>query len=320
MSFSTKTKILLKEQLKEWELAGNNYKGLEKVKTKAIRLDGGATIKVQFNPERITSSAAKVDAKSIQQRPCFLCEKNRPKEQRGLPFNNNYTVLVNPFPIFPEHLTIPHKEHIDQLIENHFDSMLDLAKELEDFTVFYNGPKCGASAPDHFHFQAGIKGFMPIEEEYREGKFTELLGERKGVQLLTWRNYGRHIITLDSISNLGIKDVFLQLLHLLKELQPNDSEPMFNILAYTESGRTIVHIFPRALHRPDYFFAEGDNQILISPASVDMGGVFITPREVDFEKITSNDISSILKQVSMKGKATKKIMENVLKKFLCNID
>lgn len=321
MTLSKKARTLLKEQLVEWELAGKNYKGLERVKIKELKLEGGALVKVQFNPERIRSSAAKVDAKSINERPCFLCEMNRPNEQRGIMYNDSYTILVNPFPIFPEHLTIPQLEHIDQLIKPHFAEMLNLAKELEDFTIFYNGPKCGASAPDHFHFQAGIKGFMPIEEDYRKGSFTELLGETKGVQLLTWRKYNRHIITIDSISSLGISEVFEQLHQLLKDkLQPDESEPMLNILAYYENGRYIVHIILRALHRPACYFAKGDEQILLSPASVDLGGVFITPREEDFHKITEKDIATILKQVCMRGKDTKKIMETVLKKFLCNID
>jgi ATP adenylyltransferase/5',5'''-P-1,P-4-tetraphosphate phosphorylase II len=279
MNVLEQTKLLLNEQTQTWELAFKNYQGLKNVKIKEFKLDGGSSIKVQFNPERITSSTAKVDAKSIQQRPCFLCNENRPKEQKGLEFNNDYLILVNPFPIFSKHLTIIHKKHTDQLIEKHFDTMLSLAKELSDFTIFYNGPKCGASAPDHFHFQAGIKDFLPIEDDYRSKDFIKLLTETVEIQLFTWINYNRQIITLESSSENGLGRIFQKLINLLKkEHLTGEPEPMLNILAYFENERYIVHVFPRILHRPDCYFAEREAQILLSPASVDLGGVFITPK------------------------------------------
>jgi len=298
MNTSSQTKDLLKQQIQNWGLAHKNYNGLNKVITKEFKLTGGAKIKVQFNPERINSSAAKVDAKSIQERPCFLCTKNRPKEQLEISFNRNYLILVNPFPIFPQHLTIPHKNHTNQLIEKHFTSMLDLAKELPFFTIFYNGPKCGASAPDHFHFQAGNKGFMPIEDEFRSGKFISLVHEIKEGQIFKWRNYHRSAISLKSKSKQSLSTIYARLYSVLNDVQKNESEePMHNILAYFEEESYIIHIFMRALHRPDVFFATGEKQILISPASVDMGGVFITPREEDFKKIAKSDIENILEQV-----------------------
>ena len=231
MNILSQTKSLIKEQIQDWELATKNYLGLKKVKTKEIKLTGGATIKVQFNPERYNSSAAKVDAKSINERPCFLCDKNRPKEQQSISFNQDYLILVNPFPIFTEHLTIPHKKHKDQLIETHFEPMLYLAKELSDFTIFYNGPKCGASAPDHFHFQAGNKGFMPIEHEFKSGRFTKLAIKLNDVQVFKWQNYHRSLISLkcNSAENLSLS--FKKLLSQFNSTGINDEkEPMFNIL------------------------------------------------------------------------------------------
>jgi ATP adenylyltransferase/5',5'''-P-1,P-4-tetraphosphate phosphorylase II len=157
---------LFEEQLSSWKQARDNYEALDRVMTREVNVDG-FTFKIQFNPARIVSSAAKVDAKSIKERNCFLCKENRPAVQKGIDFSfddmDHYTVLINPFPIFKRHLTIPLEEHRDQLIRGRFNVMLELARKLTDFTIFYNGPKCGASAPDHFHFQAGIKGFMPIE-------------------------------------------------------------------------------------------------------------------------------------------------------------
>lgn len=153
---------LLTGQLASWETARNNYAALSGVRVKELNVNG-ILYKVQFNPARIVSSGAKVDAKSILERKCFLCPANLPPVQKGIPFGGHYNILVNPFPIFPRHLTVPELAHTPQRIATRFTDMLELAEALTDYTIFYNGPKCGASAPDHAHFQAGNKGFMPIE-------------------------------------------------------------------------------------------------------------------------------------------------------------
>ncbi|MDR0540860.1 MAG: DUF4922 domain-containing protein, partial [Dysgonamonadaceae bacterium] len=228
----------------------------------------------QFNPARIISSAAKVDTKSISERKCFLCADNRPPEQKSVPFKGQYSILINPYPIFPRHLTIPALEHTPQLIASRFGDMLDLAQQLDDYIVFYNGPKCGASAPDHFHFQAGNKGFLPIESDRN------------------WEN----VIRIESENKQEILDLFQQIYDSLP-LQPDDTEPMMNILTWYENGKWITCLFPRKKHRPACYYAEGDANLLISPASVDMGGVFITSLEKDFEKITAEDIARILDEV-----------------------
>jgi len=264
---------LFDEQLSNWELARNNYKALEQVKTKIVIVEG-REYKVQFNPARIISSAAKVDAQSIKERKCFLCAENRRPEQKGIPFNERYTILINPFPIFPRHLTIPALEHTPQLIKSRFGDMLDLAQQLDDYIIFYNGPKCGASAPDHFHFQAGNKGFLPIEKN---------------------RN-SQNIICIESDNKEEILNHFKKIYTSLP-LIAEDDEPMMNILAWYETGKWIVCIFPRKKHRPACYSAKGEANLLISPAAVDLGGVFITPLEKDFEKITAEDISKILNEV-----------------------
>lgn len=309
---STQTKQLIQIQLQDWPLAKKNYEGLQKVVTRDVVLPGGSTVKVQFNPARIVSSAAKVDTKSIQERACFLCAKNRPIQQKGVLFGDDYTILINPFPIFPEHLTIPHNEHTDQLIAPYFGSMLSLAKELEEFTLFYNGPKCGASAPDHFHFQAGIKDFMPIEEDFRSNKYTKLIANESGVEVYNWKGYNRGIITFKSLDKRSITTLFQKLYAYLHATQSQEIEPMLNVLAYFEDGNWIVHTFPRILHRPSCYFAKGSEQILISPASVDMGGIFITPREEDFDKITAGDITNILNQVCLSEEDTESAIKAIL--------
>ena len=298
MNISEQARQLIKEQQQEWELARNNYAGLKKVKTRKLAFDG-FDILVQFNPERIRSSAAKVDTKSIAARPCFLCRQNLPKEQRGIAVLENYLILVNPFPIFPEHLTIPHVVHTDQLIDGKFGDMLEIAKLLEDFTVFYNGPKCGASAPDHFHFQAGIKRFMPIERDYRNGSFFHYSKTINEVEVIKWTDYIRTIITFSGRAKDQIGILFKTLYDELKRHQPEEKEPMLNILTSYQGSRWTVHIFPRKLHRPWQYFEEGEKQFVLSPASVDLGGVVITPREEDYRKLTMIDTQDIFEQVCL---------------------
>ncbi|MEG1837946.1 MAG: DUF4922 domain-containing protein [Bacteroidaceae bacterium] len=289
---------LINQQLSTWELARNNYDALKTVKEKELNIDG-CTVKVQFNPARLVSSAAKVDAKSIKERKCFLCKANLPEVQKSIPFGD-YLILVNPFPIFPKHLTIPAREHIDQHLLHRFGDMLDLAYCLDEFTLFYNGPKCGASAPDHAHFQAGNKGFLPIEKEWRLQK-KEKVSTHQTAQLFALKDYSRSTLIIESEIKEDAVYLFQQVYAKLDK--KSGEEPMMNVLAWYEQpkeeiiGKWIVCIFPRAKHRPACYTAEGDDNILISPASVDMGGVFITPQQKDFEKITAKDISTIYQEV-----------------------
>lgn len=289
---------LFSKQLVDWELAKVNYGQLEKVKTK--RLDfGDFEILVQFNPERMRSSAAKVDAKSIEARPCFLCESNRPLQQEGVSFEDKFTVLVNPFPIFERHLTIPSDVHTDQRIKLYFLTMLSLAKALPSFVVFYNGPQCGASAPDHFHFQAGNKGFLPIENDFSNGNCTRMVLSKPGMEIWSWSGYLRGILTLRGKDKEQLNITFHKFLDSFSAAQSHRPEPMINILAYHTVEGWVIHLIPRRLHRPTQFFANGAEQILLSPAAVDLGGVIITPREEDFLKISVNDVKDIFKQVCL---------------------
>jgi hypothetical protein len=296
--YSDKVEKLFSSQLAGWELARVNYGLLSKVRTREIGF-GTFTIRIQYNPERIRSSSAKVDAKSIEARPCFLCSKNRPPEQRGVDFEGDYTILVNPFPIFREHLTIPSYQHIDQRIKNSFADMLKLARALPCFVIFYNGPQCGASAPDHLHFQAGNLGFLPIEKDFSGGKFATLISGMKLIKVYHWKGYMRGIITLKGADPAELTQAFINFYSKFSDIQPDRPEPMMNVLAYYFPDGWVIHIIPRILHRPCQFFAPPNEQLLLSPASVDLGGVFITPREEDFNKIKVSDIESIFGQVCM---------------------
>ena len=299
---------LLTDQLATWELARNNYAALGRVKVKELNVNG-IRYNVQFNPARIISSAAKVDAQSIQERKCFLCPANRPVLQKGIPFKDNYQILVNPFPIFPKHLTIPTSEHVEQRIKERFGDMLDLAAVAGEYIVFYNGPRCGASAPDHAHFQAGNKGFLPIEQEWKNKKAGEIIAH-KTASLSYLDDAPRATLIIEAENREDVIALF-NVIYSAMELKPGEDEPMMNILAWTENSRWTVCIFPRAKHRPACYAATGDANILISPASVDMGGVFITPQEKDFEKLTAADVASILEEVCLAKEEFRQLRQRI---------
>lgn len=290
------------------ETARNNYVALSGVQVKELNVNG-TLYKVQFNPARIVSSGAKVDAKSIKERKCFLCPANLPAVQKGIPFEGHYNILVNPFPIFPRHLTVPETAHVAQRITPRFGDMLDLARQLTDYTIFYNGPKCGASAPDHAHFQAGNKGFMPIEQDWRRqvaGKVADY-----GQATLWWLNDApRTTLVIESADRKTAIKLFDTVYHSL-DIQPGEDEPMMNVLVMYEDNKWIVFVFPRAKHRPACYTAEGDANLLSSPASVDLGGVFITPVEKDFIKITAEDIAQILGEVCLSPADFQKVRKRI---------
>lgn len=297
-SIQDKVDALIKQQLSEWPLAKSNFDGLQKVITREMVVNNQFVLKIQFNPERIRSSAAKVDARSIKERKCFLCPANLPAEQKGIEALNDYLILVNPYPIFSRHLTIPLKQHLDQRIEGRFAEMLLLAELLPDFVVFYNGPQCGASAPDHFHFQAGNKGFMPIEQELLRLTAATLRQTRE-CRLTAIDNYLRKALVMTGSDRSVLEQWFQEIMDLLKHWIPSTPEPMLNILAFWTGKEWQVVLFPRKKHRPDQFYREGDEQILLSPASVDFGGVLITPREADYYKLNETLIMDIFEQVTI---------------------
>ncbi len=300
--FGSAARILLEEQKKNWTQLHVGYKSLETVKARSFKFDG-FEIKVQFNPGRIKSSAAKVDPKSIEERKCFLCYENLPPDQKGIPYKTEYLILSNPFPIFPEHFTLPNINHFPQNIKESFGIILSFAKDLgKYYTVFYNGPKCGASAPDHLHFQAGNKNFMPFEKEFEglKKKYGEEIFSSRTLSVCGTDDGLRRYISIEGTDSDEIGSVFDVFYGLYASLFSSGEEPMMNILSlyYDSSGWRVV-IFLREKHRPSHYYAEGDDRILLSPASVDIGGVCITPLEEDFNKITSDKIVEIFKEVEI---------------------
>ncbi|MGE5680832.1 MAG: DUF4922 domain-containing protein [Bacillota bacterium] len=312
-----KAKALLAEQKTVWELLRKGYESLDSVETRTFDFDG-FQIKIQFNPGRIVSSSAKVDDKSIKERKCFLCPKNLPPEQRGISAEGDYVILCNPFPIFTEHFTIPNIEHTAQDIKSSFGKFLAFARDLGKFyTVFYNGPKCGASAPDHLHFQAGSKYFMPLDSEYDSIKtrLGNIIVDKADLKVYAVDGYPGKFFSFESKNNSALEEAFDRFYDLLKEKSLSEEEPMMNLIGSYENDTWRVMVFPRAKHRPSYYFAEGDENILLSPASVDMGGVLITPLEKDFKKITKENILDIFNQVSYQAEDFALIKDKLAEKL-----
>jgi ATP adenylyltransferase/5',5'''-P-1,P-4-tetraphosphate phosphorylase II len=293
---------LLEQQRGTWKLLEKGYASLATVQTRVFEFDD-FELKVQFNPGRLTSSSARVDDKTIKERPCFLCARNLPEGQRGLLVHNEYLLLCNPFPIFPEHFTIAHREHRPQRLLPSLGVMLELARELAPrYTLVYNGPRCGASAPDHLHLQAGVRGFMPFEREADElaAKRGEILVDTLRLRAFTVKYYLRTFVALQSANAAALLQGFSDLHEIYQEIAGGgEEEPMMNVLCWYDEGAWILAMFARAKHRPSFFYEEGDNKLLLSPAAVDVGGVCTLPIERDFRRITRDHLVQMFEEVSL---------------------
>jgi|AGTN01.3.fsa_nt_gi hypothetical protein len=277
MDLQAQISDLFSIQQKDWEQLKNAVRQLDDVRDKEFTWGREFRARVQFNPARMVSTGAKIEKKEIEKRPCFLCETNRPVQQKGIPFLKKYTILCNPFPILRNHITVPLHSHVPQRIRKKVGDMLSLAAQLPDYVIFYNGPKCGASAPDHFHLQAGLKS--PL--------------------LLQGDNELRSCLMIESDRIHEVEERFEDVYHYLHHRQPEEEEPMMNVIAFTEQNRYKLHVFPRKAHRPKQYSEKGSKQLLISPGALDMAGLIVSVREEDFNKIQPYDIEDIYAQVSM---------------------
>ncbi len=312
---------LFDKQIKVWDEAAERYENLKGAVTNKL-LFSDCCFSVQYNPARVTSTGAKMDAKTLSERPCFLCDINRPNEQIEYPLERKYHLLVNPYPILPKHFTIPKKHHSPQVILENYEDMMRITQGIGGkMLVFYNGPLCGASAPDHMHFQAGSRGVVPIErdwakkykvkasrvypiseDEYLESCRLEPIADDTGIFSL--RGYicpGVVVVTRTPEANLSL---FKKIYDVLP-VPEGAVEPMMNILSwkdadsYDGSQRLVSVIIPRSKHRPDCYYAEGDDNVMVSPGALDMGGLIITPREKDFKKLTPAMAVSIIRECAM---------------------
>ena len=302
---------LLAEQKETWPALQNGYAALRGSLVKEI--DGGSwKAQVQCNTHRIVSSGAKVDPETIKKRPCFLCPKNLPAEQKAILYRNNYHILGNPMPIFPGHLTIPHIRHIPQSLVEDMETMLLLADDFgSQMTIFYNGPRSGASAPDHLHFQAAPCGLMPIEEEVAK-QITKaeqkLIGK---AAIFRTSGLGRGVLVISGKDGTDIVSTVKRVLAVLSGMTASEGEPLLNLFCRRlEKGWQLL-MFPRLKHRPDAFFKEGEEQLIVSPGSADMGGVIITPREKDFHRLTAELVASIYKEVAFDDAMVEKTLSQL---------
>lgn len=304
---------MLEEHKSSWALLKSNYLNLEKVQTREFSFDN-FVVKVQYNPDRIISSSADITDEAAKARKCFLCIENLPVEQGGLVYNKNFVILTNPFPIFPDHFTISKKNHMPQTIIGNFAEFLEISRALgKYYTLFYNGPKCGSSAPDHMHFQAGTKLIMPVESEFDKmvGALSRTLISNGKIEVRFFEEHLRYFISFESRDKGELLYAFKTFFNAFKKISQSQNEPLMNLISSYKEGVWRVLIFPRQKHRPTQFSSEEKKKLLISPAAVDMGGLFITPREEDFEKITRSDIIDIYKQVTL----TKEYFEFLRKKI-----
>ena len=293
----TQIKELFAQQTTDWELAKKNFADLKTVQTKSFSFDD-FQIHVQYNPARMVSSGARIDAKSISERKCFLCSANLPTEQKGIAWKD-YQILVNPFPILPEHFTIRKIRHLPQQILPFFVDMLELAYELDEYVIFYNGPRCGASAPDHMHFQAGTKDFLPLVNDYKKRKTTKttLLRSEDEAQVCVMNDYLRTVYCIESTSIYDVQMLFHNLYSHLQNRMPE--EPLMNVVCSYEDGKWYLFVLLRGVFRPWQYAADSPQHLLVSPATVEMCGVFITPVKEHFDKISSEDIVDIFQQCTL---------------------
>ena len=274
---------LFRRQMRAWPQLAKGVEGLGRAATRRVGI-GRFDVFIRHIPHRIGSTKAAIDPESVAERPCFLCAANMPAEEEGLPFGGEFIIYCNPFPILDNHLTIAHREHRPQRIAKYFGSMLALAAALPGYFVIYNGPKCGASAPDHVHFQAASRQLFPIEKE------------SAGSSVLAAAEYGRNVLAFRGPEKHVLVARVERTLYLLAEATGHREEPLINVAGYFEQGEWTVYLFPRGKHRPRVFHT---GELTVSPASIDLCGIFVVPVERDFEKITGEAIFEIFREVTL---------------------
>ena len=287
--------LLLREQIRSWPRLARGVEGLAQAQTRQERVDWFDMF-VRHIPHRVGSTTAAVDRESIAKRPCFLCAGNLDPEERGIEFSREYTIYANPFPIVNHHLTIVHRDHVVQHIAGEIGSMLDIAAALPGYFVIYNGPECGASAPDHMHFQAGLRDLFPIEKD------------TAAIEGITVPGYARNVFVLRECDRSKLVGRIERGIQLLSSVTNKHPEPLINIAVFSENDRWTAYLFPRGKHRPQVFFT---GELTVSPASIDLCGIFVVPLAKDFARITGDDIASIFREVTLPDEVFKEIAKKI---------
>lgn len=295
-------------QLEMWEDARHRFRDLKHVEVRQL----SDQLKVQFNSARIVSTGAKIDKHTLGERPCFLCERNRPKEQMTKLIDDHFQLLVNPFPILPVHFTIPATKHQPQSIYRHYGEMHRLLSLHSELMVFYNGPKCGASAPDHLHFQAGTSGVLPLQTNWQRlsRSLTDVISLNDEEKISVLSDFLVPAFVIISKSEDSDEELFHRLYRSMP-MRGDESEPMMNIIAWRKGDEFISVVIPREKHRPDAYFAEGEAQMMVSPGALDMAGLIITPREEDFSKINLDKATALLRECGISAEKMEAVVSNL---------
>lgn len=298
-------------QTEKWDAVRLRFHELQDVRERELSY-GDYSVEVQFNPARMVSTGAKIDKKTIAKRPCFLCAKNRPKEQMTKSIDEKFELLINPFPILPVHFTIPARRHEPQRILPNYREIHKLLSRYPELMVFYNGPKCGASAPDHMHFQAGTSGVLPMQQSWqrlsRNLETVCAIDDHNSISVVSDYPYPALLIKSRSEQNDG--ELF-RIVYDSLPWQDDDAEPMMNIVAWREDDDFLSVVFPRRKHRPDCYYADGEEKMLVSPGALDMAGLTITPRLEDFERISPEQIRSIIDEVALSEDEFKEVIAKI---------
>ena len=316
-SLEARVAALLDQQRETWPLLREGCESFAQIETKRVRVEESEVV-IQHNPRRIRSTAASVDKQSVENRRCFLCPDNLPPEEKGIAYGDDLVILCNPFPVLDRHLSIVHREHVPQQIEGNVEWLLSLAHNLgSSYFVLYNGPECGASAPDHLHFQACSRELLPIEENLYEDEpvmvedcdYCEETA-RNSFELFTLGGCGRSVV----IFRGGNRDeVAIWVYQVIKELalQTDKTEPLINIICTYDPKVWTVYLFPRSKHRPASFYAEGEQRLVVSPGAIDMAGVIVVPEREHFEKLDRDRVAAIFSEVSMNGEIVNDLVDGV---------
>ena len=304
-------------QMETWDTARRNFRDLQDVATRPLAPE--SCLKAQFNPARIVSTGASVSKEALDCRPCFLCKGNRPEEQSAKSFGDGFEILVNPYPILPLHFTIPSRRHEPQLILEHYAEMHRFLAEYPDMTVFYNGPQCGASAPDHLHFQAVAGGALPLQAEWPrlQRGLVRLYSLNDDEDISVIGGWVSPALAIRSKSVEAAEVLFGRVYHALP-VTDGQPEPMMNVVSWAVDGGHVAVVFLRGKHRPDCYYAEGDGKLLVSPGALDMSGLLITPRKEDFDRITLRQAEDILREVSL-TEAQVRLVEDKIRPSSCRL-
>lgn len=297
-------------QLEKWPAAAERHAALGAIEVR----DLGNGITLQYNPARMVSTGAKVDSSSVGARNCFLCECNRPQEQFSLDAMGSFDVLVNPFPILPFHLTLPLKEHVPQLFSGMYADMLNISKKWPQTALFYNGAKCGASAPDHAHLQAVRLVDIPIVNSLVKGDEAlelEPVISLDGDCIYHATGYVVPFFAIEAGTVSASVALFARMQRAL-DVAAGEEEPRMNVISfYVQERGYITVVFPRREHRPSCYNASGEAQRLVSPGTLDMAGLVITPRESDFVALTAQEAASILCEVAITPEMARMVVEKL---------